>query len=310
MTTTPREIIEYYKDLLIYQYVNKDKASQTIEALASQGILPVTSVQTISFSLAPDSGSFILSYDGNSSPSIAYNDSNATIQTKLQSISGLSSVTVVGEISDQLLTVTFTDVIAPALLLVVGSNTLTSSAVDVDITIAETDVTLPLNVLNGYNLVEGSTIARGDQLDILGKYVGALRSAAGFTEFITLSDSEYISLIRMAITKNSSGSSLSEIQDFIFEFFENQIIVYDSKLMFITFVISSDVGSQELVQLFITEGILPVPMGCGFAVVYGPESEYFSFRTYTHEASLGFGFNTYTVYETDWPWLDYSNVIY
>lgn len=310
MATTPREIVEYYKSLLIYQYVNKPKASATIEALASQVICPQTSVQTISFSLAPDSGAFVLSYDGESSASINWNDSASTIQTTLRAITGLSSITVTGAIADQLLTVTFVGVIPPALSLVVESNTLTSSGSDVDITIAETDVTLPLAVLNGYNIIEGTDIAVGAQLDVIGKYVGVSRSGSGFTAPITLDDSDFIQLIRMAIIKNSAGSSLSEIQAFIYQFFAGQMFVYDSKLMFLTFVISSSVGSQDLVQLFVTEGLLPVPMACGYAVVYGPSAEYFSFRTYTHAAAAGFPFNTYTSYDLASPWLTYENVLY
>lgn len=308
---TTLELVEYYKNLLIFQYVNKPNASGTIGELASLAIMPQTSVQTISFSLEPTSGSFILSYNDENSDPIDWDDSSSTIQTKLRVITGLSEITVEGSIEDLLLTITFVNVPAPAYMLIEVSNTLVATATPVSIEIVETDKTLPLAVQDAFNILEGTQIATGVQLDVIGKYVGVSRSGEGFTSPITLDDDDYIQFIRMAIVKNSAGSSLSIIQDYIHSFFPGQMFVYDSRLMFMTFLIAESLGSEDLMQLFITEGLLPVPMAVGYAVIYGPTAEYFSCSTYEYPDLVnGFGLNTYEDYQMDWPWLQYQNVIF
>jgi len=303
-SNTPIELVEYYQGLLIAQYLNKAKASATIGAYASQVIMAQVSVQTIAFSSAPASGTFVLSYNGVNTAAINWNDSAGTIQTKLRAVTGLGSVTVAGSIAGLLLTVTFTGVIAPALMLVNVTNSLA-----VTLTIAETDVTLPLAVQDGFNLIDGSTIAVGDQLDVLGKYVGVSRTGLGFTENITLDDSDFLQLIRMAITTNSSGSSLSTIQDFLQLYFPSEIFVFDYQNMQMTYIISRTVGSQDLVQLFVTEGLLPQPMAVGITVFYPPTANLFSFRTYTAASVTGEPFNNYTSYQTTWPWLQYEDLV-
>ena len=214
---TTLELLEYYADLLILQYNGKPNASGTIETFANPIIMPQTSTQTIEFSSEPDSGAFTLTYDDVATASIAYNDNAAAIQTKLRAVTGLSSVTVTGSIASGL-TVTFTGVTPPALLLVEGTNTLQDGSDDVTITITETDLTLPLAVQNGYNLT-GDDTAIGDQLDVIGKYAGVSRSGQGFSTNITLDDADFLQLIRAAIVQNSSGSSLYDIQALIAEFF-------------------------------------------------------------------------------------------
>lgn len=306
--STTKEIQTYYSTLLIMQYLNKPNATGQIEAFAGINILPQTSTQTIAFSIAPSSGTFVLSYDDVNSAAINWNDSASTIQGKLQAISGLGSLTVTGSIASLSLYMTFTGVIAPALSLVLVSNTLSPAST---ISITETDLTLPLAVQNAYNLL-GDDTAVGVQLDVLGEYVGVTRSGLGFATNtpITLDDSDFLSLIKMAIIRNTSGSSLSTIQTLLNKFFPGEMFVVDSKLMFLTFIISSEVGSQDLVQLFVTEGLLPVPMAVGYNVIYGPTSKYFSFTTYENIVNPGYPMNTYESYDLMSPWLIYEDVIY
>lgn len=306
--STTLEIQEYYGTLLIPQYLNKPKATGQVEIFAAVNIMCQTSVQQITFSIAPSSGTFVVSYNGVNSAAINWNDSASTIQTKLRSIPGLSSVTVQGSISSLVITVTFTGVIPPALSLILVSNTLSPASV---ITIKETDLTIPLAVQNAYNLL-GDNTAVGKQLDVLGEYVGVQRSGLGFASNapITLNDADFLSLIRMAIIRNHSGSSLFTIQNLLHQFFPGEMFVVDSTLMFLTFIISSSVGSQDLVQLFVTEGLLPVPMAVGYNVVYGPTSQYFSMVTYQNIVEPGFPMNTYQNYDLMSPWLTYQNVIY
>lgn len=300
------ELKNYYSSLLISQYLNFPNASGTISNLVSQAILPQTSVQTITFNVLVSSGTFLLSYNDENSAAINWNDDASTIQSKLQAITGLSSVTVTGSIASLLLTVTFTGVTPPALSLVVVSNSTGAT-----ITVTETDLTLPQAVLNAFNMT-GPYTAIGAQLDVIGKYVGVSRTGYGLftpTTIITLDDTDFLTLIKMAIIKNSSGSSLATIQAYIYEFFAGEMLVYDSTLMFMTFVISDLVGSEDLLQLFITEGLLPVPMAVGYNVIFGPSSEYFSFRTYELPQPNGFPFNNYDDPQVG-PWLSYQNSVY
>jgi hypothetical protein len=308
--TTTLELVEYYASLLILQYLGKPRASATISAQVTPVIMPQTSVQTVAFSLAPTSGTFVLSYGGVSTSTLNWNDSAATIQTALRAVTGLSSITVTGAISDLLLTVTFTGVTAPAALLVVESNSLLATATAVDITVTETDEILPLAVENGFNVI-GTSPAVGDQLDVLGKYAGVSRTGAGFSATITLDDADFLSLIKMAITVNSSGSSLADIQNILHTYFPSEVLVFDYKNMKLSYLISTSVGSQDLIQLFITEGLLPRPMGVQVeAVIYAPSiANLFGFRTYSLPAFNASPFNSYSSYQTDWPWLSYANAI-
>lgn len=216
---TTLEIVESYVGLLIPQYLNLPNATGFIDTIVSPAVIPQVSIQVISFSAAATSGSFVLSYNGMNSASIAWNASVSTIQSDLQAITGLGSITVAGSIATTL-TVTFTGVAAPALSLVVASNSLMASAASVIISILETDQTLPLAVQNAYNFVQGSGTAQGTQLDVIGEYAGVTRIGLGFSGVaIILDDADFTSFISIAIIKNYSGSSLYQIQALLFQFF-------------------------------------------------------------------------------------------
>lgn len=286
---TTQELIQYYAKLLILQYVGLPKAFATIEATVKPIIMPQQSQQEISFSPAPTSGAFTLVYDSVSTASINWNDSAGTIQTKLRAISGLGSVLVSGAISSGL-TVDFVGVVDVADLLTVGVNTLMASAAVVIVTIDETDQTLPLAVQNGFDI----TTATGVQLDIIGKYQGVTRTGNSFTgQPITLSDSDFRILIQFAIIRNNAGSSLSEIEALFNQIFPGEILVSDFKNMHMSYLINSSIGSQDLVQLLITEGLLPKPMGVQLATtIYTPNLKFFGMvsadtvKTYATQNSL------------------------
>ncbi len=302
-TNTPIETVEYYQDLLVAQYNGLPNASGTIAATVAPLIQPQISVQTLAFSPSPSGGSFTLVYNGTASTSIAWNASASTIQSALRTISALASVTVAGSIAAGL-TVTFAGVIPPAFYLTVGANTTGAT-----ITIKETDQILPLAVQNAFNLV-GSNIAVGIQLDIIAQYVGVTRTGQGFTTPITLDDADFFTLIQMGIVRNNAGSSLSDIVAFIYQFFGTNILVYDSTLMTLTYFISGSIGSNSLMQLFVTEGLIPKPMGVGLTVFY-PVAAVFSFVTVlVPEEVNGYPFNTAQNYDLTWPWLDATEFIY
>lgn len=117
---------------------------------------------------------------------------------------------------------------------------------------------LPVTVENGFNI----DTAIGKQLDILGKYAGVTRNGAGFNgQPITLGDSDFRQLVKMAIVKNYSGSSLAAIQNLLALFFFREVFVYDHANMQLSYMMASSGGSRDVAQLFVTEGLLPRPMG-------------------------------------------------
>lgn len=169
---------------------------------------------------------------------------------------------------------------------------------------------LPVKVQDAFNLI-GDETAEGVQLDVLGKYVGVTRSGNGFVGPVTLNDDNFLKLIRMAIIRNAAESSLAAIQALIHTYFGNEIRVFDYQNMRMSYLISFEAGSNDLIQLFITEGLLPKPMGVELAVIiYAPTIDnFFGFRTYQNAAVNASPFNTYANYQSGRPWLSYANGI-
>lgn len=96
-------------------------------------------VQTITFDAVPDAGDFKLVFDGDETNAIAYTDTASTVESELNALPGLSTVTVSGNFTTGF-TVTFTGVDGEQdqELLSTTDNTLESSSVAVVISIAET----------------------------------------------------------------------------------------------------------------------------------------------------------------------------
>lgn len=308
MTTS--ELIIYYANLLIMRYIGKPRAYATVKMMVTPVVMPQVSTQDINFSPPPTAGVFTLYYDSNQTSVIQWNDTALTIQNYLQALPGLSLVTVKGSISLGRLTVTFTGVTAPAIVLTLGTNSLVNGVKSVVPVILETDVTLPLAVQSAYN-VTGLNPAVGVQLDVLGKYAGVARTGQGFTTQITLDDADFSSLIKIATVENSSGSSTYEIVKLLNQFFPDQIFLFDRQTMEFDYYISKSVGSQDLIQIFIVERLLPKPMGVRLRlIIYAPIiNRFFGFRTYQAAGYNSTPFNTYTTYHLDYPWLKYSDAI-
>lgn len=315
---TPLQLIAYYANLLILQYLQKPKAFATMQAITGQAIMPQTSVQTLTFSGTVASGSFVLNYTpfgGTtlSTAAINWNDSLSTIQTKLQALSGFSGVTIAGSFVAGF-TITFTGVIPVVPLLTVTSNSLaTAGATAVSIAVAQTDVVLPIAIMNAFNInpALGPT-AVGNQLNIIGKYVGVTRTGLLSTGAITLSDADYLSLIQFAALKNSAGSDLNTIQTLINQFFPNgEILVFDYQNMQMSYLISSSIGSQNLARLLVAEGLLFRPMGVSLSTTtYAPVvTTFFGFRTYLINTIHNTPFNSYSSYNMSRPWLTYADGI-
>lgn len=292
------QLIAYYVNLLIKQYSTKPRATATISAQVTPIIQPTTTVQVITFSDVPGSGSFVLNWNGNPSTPINWNDNAATVQSDIQGITGLSTITSVGTAASSI-TVTFTGVTPVAPLLTVTNNTL-----GVNVTVTETDLTLLQSIQGAYTI--GTAI--GSQLDVLGKYAGVVRTGQGFNGPITLDDSDYTQLILMAIIRNNSTSAFAQIKSMLAQFFPGQITVTDYENMYMSYAIYTSIGSSDLIQMFVTQGLLPHPMGVGISVIVIPgEAPYFAFRTYAGPNPFSSGFNTYVDYVEPSPWLNYGD---
>lgn len=133
---------------------------------------------------------------------------------------------------------------------------------------------LPLAAQNAFNM-DGTAI--GVQLDVLGKYVGVTRNGYDlFGNPITLNDADFFTFIKLAIITNSAGSDLNTIQNLLNQFFPGEVFVFDHKDMRMSYLINSTIGSQALVELFITEGKLPKPMGVQLAApIYASNLKFF-----------------------------------
>lgn len=166
---------------------------------------------------------------------------------------------------------------------------------------------LPTQVQNAYNI----DTAVGVQLDVLGKYVGVSRNQYNFTGPVSLSDDDYRLLIKIQIVQNNSGSSLATIQNLLNTFFLGVINVFDYQDMTMDYFFDTDIGSNNIAEVFVKGGFLPRPMGVRLrATIIAPGAKaFFGFRTYFGEAFRSTPFNTYSNYNTTWNWLSYKDAI-
>lgn len=314
---TTQDIINYYANLLVLQYLGQPDAYATIQTVVTGPVmdqLPTQvlnaynlnpTIQTIEFSDVAASGAFTFLYAGTPSASIPWNSPLQTIQDAANSIFGVNFVTVTGSIPSEALTFTFNVNQAPSLI-TIGTNTLKNGA----------SVAITLSVVNN--------IAVGVQLDVLGKYAGVTRSGFGSSGAITLSDADFLRLIQLAIIENMSGSSLYTIDNLLNTYFPGEILVYDygvTSPMRMSYLIDTSILNQNLVQLFIAEGLLPQPMGVSISVIANPViNEFFGFCDYATatptmpNTTITNPFNcavSYTLgnYDEAWPWIDYVEAV-
>lgn len=168
---------------------------------------------------------------------------------------------------------------------------------------------LPTQVMNAYDI----SSAVGVQLDVLGKYVGVSRNVSAFSGPITLDDADFRTIINLKIVQNNAGSSLSDIQNLLQMNFAGILFVYDHQNMHMDYAFNATYGSQQLAEVFITEGLLPKPMGVQLgALIYIDDlTNIFGMCTYqTPNLPNISGFNDYNDYQTNRPWLTYQDAIF
>jgi hypothetical protein len=175
------------------------------------------------------------------------------------------------------------------------------------------DNILALAVQNAFNL----NTATGAQLDILGKYAAVTRSTHNLSGSpITLSDADFLSLIKVAVAFSSAGSDLQTIVNLLFQFFPGEIYVTDNQNMSLSYLINSSVGSQNLLYALINEDLLPRPNGVLISsVISNPSLNFFAFSSYGPNgtwipAAPGTqGFQTYSSYNMNSPWMSYNMAV-
>lgn len=312
--TTTTELKQYYADLLTLQYKGKPRAYETVKAVVQPLLMPQTSEITITLSKIPLTGSFDLRYGAASVTTInvAYSATASSIQANLRTLSGLSAVTVSGSPAEGFITVKMLGVTPVSELLYASNVTMQSiGSVPVTVSILETDKILPLAVQDAFNILPGFTPAVGTQLEVLGKYAGVKRNGRGFSTFLTLSDSDFLLLIKMAIGRNSAQSDLASIDQFLSDFFPGQIFVYDYDNMHLGYFIAPGSISSDLLQAFIGQGLLPKPMGVTISpIIYSVNNELlFGFNTYTTVNPYASPFNSYTNYSQTVTWLTYAYIV-
>lgn len=120
------------------------RAVVTADATIAAG---TNEIQDIDFSAVPDAGAWTLVYDGEETGSLAFNDNAAAVQSALNALAGLSGVTVSGNYSAGF-TVTFAgaDGSQPQVALHAGANTLSNTAIQVNLSFAVTTAGVLPNV--------------------------------------------------------------------------------------------------------------------------------------------------------------------
>lgn len=167
---------------------------------------------------------------------------------------------------------------------------------------------LPLQINSAFS-IDNSV---GAQLDTLGVYAGVTRSASVDGVVISLNDTDFRSLIKMSIAKNTYFSSLYDIQNLINTFFPDVLYVFDFKNMAIGYFLDTSAGTEDFAKLVIANNLLPKPMGVRIAsLIYSSNIDsFYGFISYEVPYQVNtFGMNDYNDYVETVPWLDYNDSI-
>lgn len=166
---------------------------------------------------------------------------------------------------------------------------------------------LPQAINDAFNI----ETAVGVQLDTIGKYIGANRNGYGTEgQPITLIDSDFRQLVKLILIKNNAGSSLAIIQSLLSANFPGQIFVSDNTSMALNYVLIETLGTSDLLEVIVTGGYLPRPMGVAISTSIVPShpNPFFGFRTAEAPDPTVAPFNTAEFVILTYPWLDANEV--
>lgn len=116
----------------VHQSVNINQLSTLVQSIDPNTLVTgagfsVAKTQVLSMSGVPASGAFKLNYNGVQTASINWNDSTATIQSKLQAVTGLGGALVTGSLASQSLTIDLSALNDVLTLVTASNNTLQTS---------------------------------------------------------------------------------------------------------------------------------------------------------------------------------------
>lgn len=158
---------------------------------------------------------------------------------------------------------------------------------------------LPASVRDGFSIED----AVGEQLDVIGKVVGVRRTN-------DLSDADFKILIRLKVVINNSESTTYEIQEFLNEYFDEQVYFFDHQTMRVGYFIDTNLWSEELSLSALQQDVLPYPMSVERSSTIFADTEtlkiFYGFRTYGSESYNSSPMNDYGSYEESFPWLGNS----
>ena len=224
------------------------KATMTIQAFTQLNVmnqLPaiiqdaynlIPTVQIITFSAAPPSGTFeislavtsTLSISTTSTAAINWNDSNQTVTNKINAILPSGYVTLGGSLASGILILSFTNV-NPTVLSIVANSTGETTTID-------------------------TNLAYEAQLDVLAKYAGVKRNGNGPSGAVTLHRLKSYTLIQLGIITNNFGSSLADIDNLLFTFFQGNIRVFDNQQMQLAYTVNGAYFSNALLDCIYLKG--------------------------------------------------------
>lgn len=151
---------------------------------------------------------------------------------------------------------------------------------------------LSLDVLNGFDL----ETAVGEQLDILGKYIGLNRQVKLFLPDQTtlLNDDDYRTLLKLKLITNNGRASTGEIKKSLYELFPQTIRVYDNRDMSYTYFVSDTL--QDLMKVIVSEELLPLPMSVEYRLIFVSKdvTKFFGFSHYNGINNSPNGFTRYS----------------
>lgn len=151
---------------------------------------------------------------------------------------------------------------------------------------------ISLDVLNAFDL----ETAVGQQLDILGKYIGLSRQVKIFlpNQTTRLNDDDYRTLLKLKLITNNGRASTGEIKKSLYELFPDTIRVYDNRDMSYTYFVSDTL--QDLMTVIVSERLLPLPMSVEYRLIFVSKdvTKFFGFSNYTGINNNPNGFTRYS----------------
>jgi hypothetical protein len=127
-----------------------------------------------------------------------------------------------------------------------------------------TEPIIPLAIAQAFDI----NTAIGNQLLLIGKYVGVSNQGQDFSGFITLNDDQYRQIMKIVAVRNILKGTTFAINNFIFEFFSDVLQVIDDLAMHMTYFYSAEIGQNIVAEFFIKAGLLPKPLAVGRSIVY------------------------------------------